>query len=242
MSKSTSYFFSHDYNTRTDDKIKNLIRKHGMTGYGIYWAIIEDLYNNANALQLDYYGIAYDLRVDEEVVKSIINDFGLFVIDGDKFGSFGVQDRLDQRSEKSKNAYNSARIRWDRVKNNANALRTESDGNAIKESKGKEIKERKVSIDTVVPPYSSPEFLEVWNLLLTENKHFKKKTAKQLQRIADDLKKHTEQEAIEAIGETFKGGWMAIHFKEKRKPIINPNQSKGMFEAAEELRKSLEEF
>lgn len=112
------------------------------------------------------------------------------------------------------------------------------------QSKVKESKEdkSKVNIDTVVPPFFSAEFLEVWNLLLTENKHFKKKTAKQLQRIADDLKKHSEQEAIEAIVETFKGGWMAIHFKEKRKPIINPNQSKGMFEAAEELRRSLEEF
>ena len=40
-----------------------LLRKHGMIGYGIYWAIIEDLYNNANALRLDYEGIAFEYRL-----------------------------------------------------------------------------------------------------------------------------------------------------------------------------------
>ena len=78
MSKDT-FYFSHDYNARSDDKIKNLIRKHGVAGYGIFWCIIEDLYNNANALRLDYEGIAYDLRADCETIKSIINNFDLFL-------------------------------------------------------------------------------------------------------------------------------------------------------------------
>jgi hypothetical protein len=46
-----SYYFSHDYNARSDPKIKKLLARHGVAGYGIYWAIIEDLYNNANALR-----------------------------------------------------------------------------------------------------------------------------------------------------------------------------------------------
>ena len=70
-------YFSHDYNTRLDKKIKRLISKHGMQGYGVFWAIIEDLYNNANALQLDYESIAFDLRIDENLVKSIILDLQL---------------------------------------------------------------------------------------------------------------------------------------------------------------------
>jgi len=121
-----------------------------MTGYGIYWAIVEDLYQNANALRIDCDGIAYDLRADCEMVRSVLFDFELFVHDGEKFGSHSVQRRLDQRNEKSKKARESASYRW----NNANALRTESDRNAIKESKVKEskIKETKEDNTDMSPP------------------------------------------------------------------------------------------
>ena len=142
MAKDT-FYFSHDYNPRADEKIKLLIRKHGFLGYGIFWAIIEDLYNNANALRTDYEGIAFDLRVDTNIVKSVINDFDLFIIKDDFFGSLSVQRRLDERNEKSKKASNSANYRWNKSKDDANAMRTQCDSNAIKERKGKEIKESK---------------------------------------------------------------------------------------------------
>lgn len=111
-----------------------------MQGYGVFWAIIEDLYNNANALRTDYDGIAYDLRSDSDVVASVINDFDLFVFDGDFFGSKSVQERLEQRNSKSESARKSASYRW----KNANALQTQSEGNAKKERKGKEIKGNKI--------------------------------------------------------------------------------------------------
>ena len=140
MPKDT-FYFSHDYNVRNDEKIKRLIRKHGMQGYGVFWAIIEDLYNNANALRTDYDGIAYDLRSDSDIVKSVINDFDLFVFDGEFFGSKSVQERLEQRNSKSESARKSASYRW----KNANALQTQSEGNAKKERKGKEIKGNKIN-------------------------------------------------------------------------------------------------
>ena len=139
--KKDTFYFSHDYNARLDDKIKQLIRKHGLLGYGCYWAIIEDLYNNANALRLDYDGIAFDLRINIEQAKSIINDFDLFVIDAEQFGSMSVERRLNERNEKSAKASQSANLRWQKQKDNANAMRTQYDSNTIKEKKGKEIKE-----------------------------------------------------------------------------------------------------
>ena len=139
MNKDT-FYFSHDYNSRQDEKIKRLIMKHGLLGYGIFWAIVEDLYNNTNALQMDYERIAFELRVDESVVKSIINDFKLFVFNEDTFGSLSVEKRLNHRNEKSNKARNSANKRWEKTNNDANALQTQSDSNAIKEIKGKEIK------------------------------------------------------------------------------------------------------
>jgi hypothetical protein len=151
MPKDT-FYFSHDYNSRNDEKIKKLIRKHGMQGYGIFWAIVEELYNNANALHLDYDGIAFDLRTESDIIKSVLHDFDLFVFNGDNFGSLSVQNRINNRQDKSQKARDSAYSRWNKNKIDANALQMQSDSNAIKERKGKEIKgkeskESKPSID-----------------------------------------------------------------------------------------------
>ena len=165
MPKDT-FYFSHDYNARNDEKIKMLIRKHGMIGYGVFWAIVEDLYNNANALRTDYDGIAYDLRLHSDIVKSVVNDFDLFEINGDYFGSSSVQARLDQRNEKSLSARKSASYRWNKKEEDANALQTLSEGNAKKERKGKEIKGKEIK--NTVPPLQ--EFLEYCKKNLEQNK------------------------------------------------------------------------
>lgn len=172
MNKDT-FYFSHDYNTRTDDKIKGLIRKHGMAGFGIFWAIVEDLYNNANALSLDYDGIAYDLRTDSKIIESIINDFDLFSIEDGCFGSKSVERRLDKRNEKSKKARESAFKRWNKdkpeyqlnanaSKYDAKAIRSECEGNAIKESIKKESIE-KDSIEKDIKENNIVSFENYWN-------------------------------------------------------------------------------
>ena len=160
--KEGTFYFTHDYNARLDEKIKMLLRKHGMIGYGIYWAIIEDLYNNANALRTDCDGIAYELRVDAIVIKSVIFDFNLFVFDGDFFGSLSVQRRIKDRESKSVKARESAFKRWE----NANALPTHCERNAIKEKKRKERK-RKERKD--IPPIGfNPPLLDEVILYFSE--------------------------------------------------------------------------
>jgi len=156
MAKDT-FYFSHDYNSRNDEKIKSLIFKHGLRGYGIFWAIIEDLYNNANELQTNYERIAFELREDVIIVKSVIEDFELFVINDNYFGSKSVQKRLDDRAEKSKKAKESVKLRWQKHQENkeidTNVLPTHNDSNTIKERKGKEIKEE----------YSFERFWDLYN-------------------------------------------------------------------------------
>lgn len=143
MQKDT-FYFSHDYTARTDPKIKQLLVKYGYLGYGVFWAIVEDLYNNANALPTDYDSIAFDLHTDEKVIKSIVNDFDLFIIKDGFFGSMSIQKRLELRNEKSQKARESAFKRWNK---DANALQTQSECNAIKESKEKEIKEISIAFE-----------------------------------------------------------------------------------------------
>lgn len=186
MSKDT-FYFSHDYNARNDVKIKKLMLKHGMLGYGIFWAIIEDLYNNTNVLQLNYECIAYDLRVNENIVKSIINDFGLFEICEDEFGSKSVERRLDERNAKSVKARESVLKRWSK---NTNVLPTNYDSNTIKESKGNEIKEnnieeRKLKFAHTLEPFKSKygrdllnQFYKYWTQPNKSNTKFKQELEK----------------------------------------------------------------
>jgi hypothetical protein len=226
MTKDT-FYFSHDYNARFDEKIKQLIRKHSMLGYGCYWAIIEDLYNNANALRTDYDGIAFELRITTEQAKSIINDFDLFVFDGDYFGSASVERRLNERNEKSVKARKSAFDRWNKAKNDANALRTQSDGNAIKESKGNESKENKdeyifVFKSALVELGIEPKIVSEWLKVRKNKKLTNTETAFNL--IKKEIEKSglTPNECIKIAVEKSWGG-IDAEWLEKYKPKPEEN-------------------
>jgi hypothetical protein len=232
MSKDT-FYFSHDYNSRNDEKIKFLLRKHGLVGYGLFWAIIEDLYNNANALQSDYEGIAYDYRIDADVVKSIINDFDLFVFDGETFGSLSVQKRIDERDSKSVKARESAHKRW----TNANAMQTQCDSNAIKERKVKEINEKKVNKvketkETVVMPFESIKFIKYWEIWLEYKKeqyNFTYKSVVMKQAALNDLvklSKGLEENAIKIIEQSLAKGWKGFFELKTESNATTNNYSK----------------
>ena len=141
-------YFSHDYASRLDEKIKLLIRKHGMVGYGVYWAIVEDLYINNNEITCDIPGISKDLRVKEIITASVLRDFLLFSEKNGKIYNATIQNRLEAVEAKSLKASHSANIRWHNE--NAIALPTQCDriASKVKESKEKEIKESKVKYFT----------------------------------------------------------------------------------------------
>jgi hypothetical protein len=144
-----TFYFSHDYNSREDEKIRELIFKHGWAGYGVFWAIVEMLYQNDGFMRTHCERIAFDLRTESELIKSVLHDFDLFVVEDDKFWSESILKRLDKRNEKSEKARKSAMKRWSNKGNDANAdanaLRKECEGNAIKESKVKESKVKEKS-------------------------------------------------------------------------------------------------
>jgi len=137
-------YFSHNVDSRGDQDIKPIIRKYGMEGYGIYWAIVEDLYKNANALRTDYEGIAIDLRTQPDKVEDIVKNFGLFILSKDFFKSNGVKKRLSQIKEKSLKASKSALSRWNN--NDANALQSQSESMLLNKTKLKEIKLNKTKV------------------------------------------------------------------------------------------------
>lgn len=170
-----TFYFTHDYNARTDSRIKNLIRKHKMLGYGIYWAIIEDLYQNANALQTDFEGIAFDLHTNEEIIRSVVCDFDLFIINDGIFSSVSVQRRLELRNEKSNKARLSAMNRWNK---NANALQTHTDSTAINKSKVNESKVKKYNFHQSLIDYGfNSKLVDEWLIVRKQKKGVNSETA-----------------------------------------------------------------
>jgi len=188
-----TFYFSHDYNTRNDVKIKKLIAKHGYIAYGLFWALIEELYNNENSLPLDYELLSYDLRADDELLKSILNDFDLFYNDGNFFGSNSVKKRLEKRKEKSEKAKRSVEKRWNKYNknqpDNTNVLQEDEKRNTIKERKGKEskIKESKIKENKVkenkVKLSGEKILLEKFNSInVIQHKNFTQKMKKAFQK------------------------------------------------------------
>lgn len=144
-------YFSHDYNSRSDPKITELLMKHGQAGKGIYWDLVEMLYEQNGYLDIKKIpAYAFALHTDCDTLNSIIKDFDLFKIKQDKFFSASVLRRIAQRNERSEKAKESANARWAKVSTDANALPTQSDSNAINKIKEKEIKEK--------------YFIEFWDL------------------------------------------------------------------------------
>lgn len=96
-------YFPHDSDARSDDKIIALRIKHKWEGYGIYWALIEKLRDSKDyTLKVDYNVLAFDLRSDAALIKSIINDFGLFAFtdDGECFYSKSLNMRMKPLDDK----------------------------------------------------------------------------------------------------------------------------------------------
>jgi len=139
-----AYYFSHDSNARNDEKILSLRMDLGMEGYGIYWSIVEMLRDANNyTMRTHYERIAFELHTESEKVRSVINDYDLFIIDGTTFYSESLKTRMKKKEEKSLKASESAKKRW----SNTNAMRTHSERNAIK---GKESKEKEsINIPTL---------------------------------------------------------------------------------------------
>lgn len=141
MVKNTNYF-SHDFNARHDPKMVKLRLKMGMNGIGIYWALVEMLYEQGGEIKLsDIDFIAKEWREKRKKIEEVIQNFDLFEKNSEVFWSLSVNKRLEKIQGKSVKAKESASKRWN---NDANALQTECDRNASKVKYSK-VKESKVN-------------------------------------------------------------------------------------------------
>ncbi|MBR1785302.1 MAG: DUF4373 domain-containing protein [Bacteroidales bacterium] len=99
--KKEVHYFRHDSNARNDEKLLSIRRGYGMEGYGVYWAIIEKLRETAEySLPTDYSYIAWELHVSEELVKHIVEEHELFIVEDGEFRSIRLCKDMKEESKK----------------------------------------------------------------------------------------------------------------------------------------------
>lgn len=113
MSKIKKHWFKHDFYTCNDQKMQKLDFKYPVVGYGIFFKIIELLYQNDGEIQYDLDFISFTVNYDKEIVKSVINDFGLFsILDKDRLMNARVFEAIKEITEKSNKARANALKRY----------------------------------------------------------------------------------------------------------------------------------
>ena len=148
-------YFLHQSNSFYDYKIIKMRSKLGIESYGIFWAVLELLFNEENKLCIDdYNALAFSLQCDSALLKQVIEDFDLFVIEDGCFYSKRLNEHIEEINTKSIKAKENAKKRW----NNATAMQPHSDRNAsisisssksISKSISKRIEEFKNSINAI---------------------------------------------------------------------------------------------
>lgn len=161
----TSNYFSHDSNARNDEKLVRLRMRHKAAGYGVYFMILERMRDaNDYMCAKDYNLIAFDLREDAALIKSVVEDFGLFVFteDGKYFYSESFLKRMGMKDDVSRKRSEAGKKgsskRWHKkgeekqTDGKAIANLKQTDGKVI--ARKKESKESNIStdVDNNIPP------------------------------------------------------------------------------------------
>lgn len=115
MKKDTRNIIYIDSNARNNDKLLRLRMRHKASGYGVYFMLLEILLGRKGFMcPKDYNIIAFELREDAGLVKSVVEDFGLFVFtdDGKYFYSEPLLQRMEKKGHVSKARREAAQRRW----------------------------------------------------------------------------------------------------------------------------------
>ncbi len=96
--------FKHSANERNKTNVLKLRMKHGAAGYGVYMMLLERLAAEPmGSSELNYDILAYEFQVSKELIRAVIEDFDLFIIDLDG-NTFAHEEIYRQLPKKAKEA------------------------------------------------------------------------------------------------------------------------------------------
>jgi hypothetical protein len=142
MAKQT-FYFSHDYNARNDEKILELRSEFGAEGYGIFWMLVETMAENDNSgIKASLLGgLSLGFGVAKDVLNSVIGkclELKLFHEEDGYYFSNRLLSHKEYRKTLSENGKKGAGLRWGSDSEAIAPLMQSK----VKESKLKEIKEK----------------------------------------------------------------------------------------------------
>lgn len=97
--------FRHDTNERNKSNVLKLRMKLGAAGYGIYMMLLERIASEPlQRAELNYEVLSYDFHESVEMIRSVVEDFDLFVIDieSDTFSHEGLNNQLSAKAKRAK--------------------------------------------------------------------------------------------------------------------------------------------
>lgn len=212
-----TFYFSHDFNARNDPKLQELLMVEGQRGIGVYWCLVEIMYEQGGKLDLlkcDSY--AFALRVDTDCIQNVVRI--AFKSDKKYFWSESVLGRIEKMREKSHKARASANARW----SDANALQSQSDSNANKRKEKKINKSNKEKVKKENPQLDATALRLLEHYNLTFKRHL---TPKHIDTFRSNLEYwlgiYQEPQIIEAItkakSDTFWGNKLTLVILFRRK-------------------------
>lgn len=91
-------YLTHDLGARNDPKLMDLQMAMGGLGLGIWWCLVEMLWENDGYLPLNYRSIAYSLKwAKAKDVERVVTEFGLFENDGQRCWNRSALERIQHK-------------------------------------------------------------------------------------------------------------------------------------------------
>ena len=127
-------YITHDFGARNDPKLMDLQMEMGGQGLGIFWCLVEMLWENGGTIPANYKSIAFALRWCKPAeVEKVVTGYGLFEVSDGAISSHSATARINEmrtrfgvRSEASRKA---SQARWGSGRN-ADAIQTECERKA----------------------------------------------------------------------------------------------------------------
>lgn len=94
-------YFQHQLNARKDNKLSKLLKKEGWQGVGLFWGLLEDLgLEKSHRLECDYEDRAWEMHTSPDLIKRVVEDYGLFKLRNGYFYSDKLNEFLGNLEEK----------------------------------------------------------------------------------------------------------------------------------------------
>ena len=113
-----SEYINHKISNRSEYVFRKLIERKGAAAYGVYWYILEELYESGGKMLFEEIEpISKVLCVRKDFVVSVIKSFSLFQYDSESFWLDEVIEQIEKRQKIKDKRKEAANKRWVSEKN-----------------------------------------------------------------------------------------------------------------------------